>query len=164
EAARAGEHGKGFAVVAEEVRNLAQRSALAARDTTELISSNVEQTQKGARSITDAAHAIEKVADTIVGVTTNANDVKIASSEQTEGIQQINTAVAQMDKITQQVAANSEEAATSSDELSQQADHLQTIVDDLHVLLYGGANRGPVSVSAEHSTASEYDNDRPRLS
>ncbi|MFA6241266.1 MAG: methyl-accepting chemotaxis protein [Candidatus Hydrogenedentales bacterium] len=131
EAARAGEAGKGFAVVAEEVRNLAQRCAEAARNTATL----VEESQKNAENGVSVSGEVATILNTIVGhaqkVEQLINEVSAASNEQSQGIDQINTAVAQMDRVTQTNAANSEEAAAASEELSAQAANLTEIVDDL---------------------------------
>ena len=141
EAARAGEHGKGFAVVAEEVRNLAQRSAVAAKDTAQLIETSVEQSNRGAEVVNRASDAITQILEVVNTVAAETREVTVASEEQSEGITQINNAVAQMDKVTQQVASNAEEAASASEELSAQAQAMQTIVSDL-ISLVGGADEG----------------------
>jgi methyl-accepting chemotaxis protein len=138
EAARAGEHGKGFAVVAEEVRNLAQRSAVAAKDTATLIQTSVEQSNRGAEVVGKASEAIVRILDVASQVARDAREVKTASEEQSEGSHQINNAVAAMDKVTQQVASNAEETASASEELSAQSQQMQAIVGDL-VRLVGGA-------------------------
>ncbi|HBF35189.1 TPA: hypothetical protein DDW35_11575, partial [Candidatus Sumerlaeota bacterium] len=138
EAARAGEHGKGFAVVAEEVRNLAQRSAVAAKDTATLIGTSVEQSQRGAEVVVKAADAISQILEIAQNVASNAREVTSASEEQSTGIGQINNAVAQMDKVTQQVASNSEETASASEQLSAQAAQMNTIVSQLAAIIGGG--------------------------
>ncbi|HBF33929.1 TPA: hypothetical protein DDW35_05145 [Candidatus Sumerlaeota bacterium] len=141
EAARAGEHGKGFAVVAEEVRNLAQRSAVAAKDTANLIETSVEQSQRGAEVVAKAAEAIGKIQEIVGEVANQTREVTTASHEQSEGVAQINTAVAQMDKVTQAVASNAEESASASEELSAQAMQMRGVVGDLTALVNGsGAN------------------------
>ena len=142
EAARAGEHGKGFAVVAEEVRNLAQRSAVAARDTAELIETSVEQSNRGAEVVEKAAEAIENIQNTIQEVTNACQEVNTSSQEQSDGVGQINDAVAQMDKVTQQVASNAEESASASEELNAQAVQLQGVVGDLVTMVGGAGNNG----------------------
>jgi methyl-accepting chemotaxis protein len=140
EAARAGEHGKGFAVVADEVRNLAQRAAQAAKDTSELIQTSVNQSNKGAEVVGKAAASITEIVEIVGIVAETAEEVNQASNEQSTGIVQINNAVAQMDQVTQRVASNAEESASASEELAAQADQLNTIVADLVVLVSGNGN------------------------
>ena len=140
EAARAGEAGKGFAVVAEEVRNLAMRSAEAAKNTASMIEESVKNSKNGV----DIASEVGKVLDEIVGsigkTTDLVSEIAAASSEQAQGIDQVNIAVAQMDKVTQQNAANAEESASASEELSSQAESMNDIVGEL-VRLVGGATK-----------------------
>jgi len=137
EAARAGEAGKGFAVVAEEVRNLAMRSAEAAKNTAAMIEGSVKNSQNGV----DIAGEVSKVLDEIVtsvGKTTDlVGEIAAASQEQAQGIDQVNTAVSQMDKVTQQNAASAEESASASEELSAQAESMSHAVQEL-VGLVGG--------------------------
>jgi methyl-accepting chemotaxis protein len=139
EAARAGEAGKGFAVVAEEVRNLAMRSAEAAKNTSELIEESVKNSQNGV----DIAEEVSKVLGEIVsGITKTSElvgEIAAASQEQAQGIDQVNTAVSQMDKVTQQNAASAEESASASEELGTQAVTMNTIVGEL-ARLVGGAS------------------------
>jgi len=131
EAARAGEAGKGFAVVAEEVRNLAQRSAEAARDTTELIDSAQQKTELGVNVSGDVEQSLHNIQAGIEKVGALVREVASASGEQAQGIEQVNVAVAQMDKATQSNAANSEETAATSEELSSQAGELNRMVSEL---------------------------------
>ncbi|HNY26233.1 MAG TPA: methyl-accepting chemotaxis protein [Candidatus Sumerlaeota bacterium] len=147
EAARAGEHGKGFAVVAEEVRNLAQRSALAAKDTAGLIQTSVEQSKRGTEIVGQAARAIDQILEIAQGVSSEAQEVNNASGEQCDGINQINLAVASMDKVTQTVAANAEESAASSQELLNQTTVLHQVVEQLVALAGESRRTGTVGPS-----------------
>jgi len=131
EAARAGEHGKGFAVVAEEVRNLAQRSAAAAKDTTALIEDSVEKAGNGAELSVKCGEALQDIVMNVKKAKELTNDITKASSEQAEGIGQVSNAVHQMDQITQHNAASAEETASASEELSAQAQNLKEQVEML---------------------------------
>jgi methyl-accepting chemotaxis protein len=131
EAARAGEAGKGFAVVAEEVRNLAQRSAQAAKNTTELIEESQKNSNDGVSVTNEVAEILSKIVVSAEKVTHLIAEVAAASNEQAQGIEQVNTAVAQMDNVTQQNAANAEESASASEELSAQARELNDMVEVL---------------------------------
>ncbi len=139
EAARAGEAGKGFAVVADEVRNLAQRSAQAARDTTELIHSTVERVQTGALLADELGKSFKEIEDGSATVGRLVSEITSATNEQAQGVDQVNTAVAQMDRVTQQNAATAGQSASASEELSAQAEQLNSMVGDLTVLVTGRA-------------------------
>jgi len=131
EAARAGEHGKGFAVVAEEVRNLAQRSATAAKDTTDLIDDCVAKANNGAQIAGKGREALEEIVNNVKKVTDLTKEIANASGEQSDGIDQVSKAVQQMDEVTQQNAASAEETASASEEMSAQA---QTLKDQVNIL------------------------------
>jgi len=135
EAARAGEAGKGFAVVAEEVRNLAQRSADAAKNTASMIEESVKNAQNGVGIADSVAKLLGDITATNQKVNHLVNEISAATREQSQGIDQVNTAVAQMDKVTQQNAANAEESASASEELSAQAQQMHSMVAELTLLV-----------------------------
>jgi methyl-accepting chemotaxis protein len=137
EAARAGEAGKGFAVVAEEVRNLAQRSAEAAKNTSSLIAGSQQNSDQGVAVSKEVADALSQIFDSVQKVSQLSQEVAAASSEQAQGVDQVNTAVAQMDQVTQGNAASAEESASASEELSAQARELKEMVENLTALVEG---------------------------
>ena len=128
EAARAGEQGRGFAVVASEVRNLAQRSAQAAKEIKGLIADSVERVDGGAKLVAEAGATMEQVVDSFRQVTGLVTDIASASQEQASGISQVTQAVSQMDGVTQQNAALVEEAAAAAESLEEQARSLMRAV------------------------------------
>ncbi|MRW82850.1 HAMP domain-containing protein [Pseudoduganella sp. FT26W] len=128
EAARAGEQGRGFAVVASEVRQLAQRSAAAAREIKELIGNSVQQVANGAQLVAQAGSTMDEVVESVQRVASILGDIGHASTEQTHGIAQINEAIIQMDDVTQQNAALVEEAAAAAQSMREQADSLSQAV------------------------------------
>ena len=139
EAARAGEAGKGFAVVAEEVRNLAQRSAEAAKNTSYLIEEAQNNAEHGVAVSREVDETLNKIVTSAVKVADLINEVTTASHEQSQGIDQITHAVAQLDQVTQSNAANAEESASASEELSAQATELTDMVSELVKMVDGHA-------------------------
>ncbi len=128
EAARAGEQGRGFAVVAAEVRSLAQRSAAAAKEIKTLIEDSVGKVQDGSKLVEEAGHTTQEIVTSIKRVTDIMAEISAASLEQSSGIEQVNTAITQMDDVTQQNAALVEEAAAAAESLEEQALQLVQVV------------------------------------
>jgi methyl-accepting chemotaxis protein len=121
EAARAGDHGRGFAVVAAEVRNLAQRSAAAAKEIKTLIGDSVDKVEAGSRLVGQARHTMEDIVGSVRQVSDLVAEIAAASRQQSAGIGQVNTAIAQMDQVVQQNAALVEEASAATESMAHQA-------------------------------------------
>ncbi len=160
EAARAGESGMGFAVVAEEVRNLAGRSAQAARETAAKIEEAIHRSAQGAEINQKVTSVLGDIVDKARRVDELVSDVATASREQTQGITQINLAVNQMDKVTQNNAASAEETAAAAGELNQRSQGMKSAVQDLLQLIHGdrhldySVTRPPEFASAQASSSS----------
>jgi methyl-accepting chemotaxis protein len=139
EAARAGDAGKGFAVVAEEVRNLARRSAEAAKSTASLIEGSQKNADNGVAVSGEVARFLGQIAEKVQKLSGLVGEVSAASEEQTKGISQISIAVTEMDKVTQGNAASAEESASASEELFAQAKELGDMVSSLVGLVNGSS-------------------------
>ena len=145
EAARAGEAGKGFAVVAEEVRNLAQRSAEAAKNTAGMIEASVKNADNGVEISKQVGEVLDQIANGNRKVNDLVAEIAGASNEQAQGIEQINTAVGQMDSVTQSAAASAEESASAAQELSAQAEELRKMIQDLEAIVGGSGGSSGAS-------------------
>ena len=142
EAARAGEAGAGFAVVADEVRNLAMRAAEAAKSTQEIIENNLNHIELSSKLVVFTDEAFDKVEESAKKVSGLIAEISAASGEQAQGIEQVNNAVTEMDKIVQQNAANAEESASSAEEMRAQSDQMRGYVDTLVIAVRGAVNAG----------------------
>jgi methyl-accepting chemotaxis protein len=158
EAARAGEAGMGFAVVADEVRSLAQRCAQAAKETAGKIEDAVQKSAKGAEISAKVAKSLEEIVGKARQVDEMAGEVAAASQEQSQGISQVNTAVTEMDKVTQSNAASAEESASAAEEMTAQAEALKEAVTELlrmvdgHKVALGHTVKPTVARTVPHTT------------
>ena len=154
EAARAGEQGRGFAVVAAEVRNLAGRSATAAKEIKDLIEDSVGKVEEGSKLVDESGRTLSEIMDSVKHVSDIIAEISAASQEQSDGIEQVNTAVSQMDTMTQQNAALVEEAAAASMSMGDQARSLSELVGYFRTKSLGASPR-PAALSAPSSRAAD---------
>jgi methyl-accepting chemotaxis protein len=157
EAARAGEQGRGFAVVATEVRNLAGRSATAAKEIKALIQDSVAKVEEGSQLVDESGKTLDEIVGAVKKVTDIVAEIAAASREQSAGIEQVNRAVMQMDETTQQNAALVEEAAAASQAIVEQAQTLSAMVAHFNV---GGSDDRPMAAQAPR-VAERRSKDRP---
>jgi methyl-accepting chemotaxis protein len=125
----------GTAASGYEVRNLAQRSAQAARDTSQLIEESISCSQQGQTSLKQVAEAIHGITESAIKVRVLVDEVKLSSQEQAHGVDQISKAMSQMEQVTQKAAAGAEESAAAGEELSAQAETMRTVVSEIHVMV-----------------------------
>ncbi len=159
EAARAGQHGKGFAVVAEEVRNLAAKSATAAKDTGDMIKNSIDKSERGALIAQETAASLKQIVDGINESSQIVSAIAQSSDEQSEGISQINVGVDQVAQVVQQNSATAQQSAAASEEMSSQSDTLENLMSQFK--LRGQSEPGRMlsekSAQTEYGGFSEYD-------
>ncbi len=154
EAARAGEQGRGFAVVASEVRNLAQRSASAAKEIKALIGDSVEKVDAGSKLVTEAGSTMEQIVSSVKRVSDIMAEISAAGEAQSSDIEQVNQAIGQMDQVTQQNAALVEEAAAAAESLKEQTGNLTAVIS---VFKLNAAQSASILPMREHTVRVEQD-------
>jgi methyl-accepting chemotaxis protein len=154
EAARAGEAGAGFAVVADEVRSLAQRSAAAAKETAEKIEAAIASSRNGSLSCAKVGESLTQIATKVSATDALVAEIATAAREQAQGIEQINTAITQMDQVTQSNSASAEESASAAEELDAQASSLKDMVGKLRQLVGGAVTVAALSPPPSPTLAS----------
>jgi len=153
EAARAGDAGKGFAVVAEEVRNLAMRSADAAKNTANMIEESVKNAEGGVSINQEVLRNLTEINSQVNKVSAVMAEIAAASEQQSQGVEQVNTAVEQMNTVTQQVAANAEESASAAEELSGQSEEMKGMVGAFRLTNASNSTFRPTRHERRHAPA-----------
>ena len=154
EAARAGEAGAGFAVVADEVRSLAQRSAAAAKETADKIEAAIASSRKGSQCTARVGESLTQISEKVTATDLLVSEIATAANEQAQGIEQINQAVGQMDKVCQSNASSAEEIASAAEQVDTQGEVLNELVGRLQQLVGGDSNADPLVTPSEQSSRS----------
>ena len=162
EAARAGEAGAGFAVVADEVRNLAMRAADAAKNTAQLIEGTVKKVNDGSGLVARTSEDFNRVATNARKVGELVGEIAAASTEQAQGIEQVNTAVSEMDKVVQQNASAAEESASASEEMNAQAEEMKAMVNELVDMVGEKPDRQPGATAGRRAESPPWPEGRLR--